>query len=65
MTKMTLVYNINKELRKVNDRIDQKIVRGESYDREARRHRELRTQLRQVERDAAFSRSFSLMSFFF
>lgn len=65
MTRMTLVYSINKELRKVNDRIDQKIIKGESYDREARRHRELRSQLRQVERDAAFNRSYSLMSFFF
>jgi hypothetical protein len=64
MSKMTMVFSINKELRKINDQIDRKIVKGESYDREARRHRELRSQLRQVERDAAFNRSYSLMSFF-
>ncbi len=65
MTKMSLVYTISKELRKLNDMIDHKIIKGESYDREARRHKDLRLQLRKVERDAAFSRSFSLMSFFF
>ena len=65
MTKMSLVYMISKELRKVNDKIDQKIVRGMSYDRESQRLKQLVSQLRQVERDAAFNRSFSLMSFFF
>ena len=65
MTKMSLVYMISKELRKLNDKIDHKIVRGMSYDRESQRHKQLLSQLRQVEREAAFSRSFSLMSFFF
>lgn len=65
MSKMSLVYTISKELRKLNDMIDHKIVKGESYDREARRHRDLRHKLERVERDAAFNRSFSLMSFFF
>lgn len=62
---MSLVYSINREIRKLNNQIDHKIVKGETYEREARRHRQLRSQLRQVERDAAFNRSFSLMSFFF
>lgn len=64
MSKMSLIYMINRELRKLNQQIDKKIIKGEAYEREARRHRELRSQLRQVERDAAFGRSFGLASFF-
>jgi hypothetical protein len=48
MSKTTLTKEIQKELEKLNDRIDRKIIKGHSYDKEARRHRELMATLRQL-----------------
>jgi hypothetical protein len=41
MSKHTLDKEIQKELRKLNDRIDRKIIKGQSFRVEARRHKEL------------------------
>ncbi len=65
MTKMTLMFRIRKELRKLNDRIDCKIVKGEAYERESRRHKDLILQLRRLESEASMARTFSLASFLF
>lgn len=64
MTKLTHIYTLNKEIARVNKKIDQKILKGEAYNREARQHKVLRSQLRQIEKDAAFSRSFRILSIF-
>jgi|GEM_PF-1890107 len=48
MSKTTLTKEIHKELEKLNDRIDRKIIQGRSYDKEAQRHRELMATLRRI-----------------
>lgn len=65
MTKMSLARMINGELKKLNEQIDKKIVKGQSYFRESRRHRDLRLQLRRVESEASLTRSLSFVSFLF
>ncbi len=62
---MTFMFSIRKEINKINKRIDQKIVKGESYDREARRHKDLVVQLRKLESEASLARTLSLASFLF
>ena len=51
MSKHTLGKEIQKELRRINDRIDHKIIRGLSFRYEARRHKELCNTLRQIHGD--------------
>ena len=51
MSKATLSKEIEKELAKLNDRIDRKIIKGQSFEREARRHRELLSTLRRMHED--------------
>ncbi len=41
MSKHTVAREIERELERINDRIDRAIIRGRSYTGEARRHREL------------------------
>lgn len=65
MSKMTLMYVINKEIKHLNSKIDRKIVKGISYERDARRHRELVHKLRRLESEASLARTFSLASFMF
>ena len=65
MSKMSLMFSIRKELRKINDRIDSKIVRGESYDKEARRHKQLVIDLRRLESEASIARTWAMASFLF
>ncbi len=65
MQKMSLMFSIRKELRKLNDKIDTKIVRGETYDREAKRHKQLVSDLRRLESEASMARTWALASFLF
>lgn len=65
MRRMTFMFSIRKEINKINRRIDQKIIKGESYDREARRHKDLVVQLRKLESEASLARTLSLASFLF
>jgi hypothetical protein len=65
MRKMSLMFAIRKELRKLNDRIDAKIVKGETYERESKRHKDLVLQLRRLESEASFTRTFAFASFLF
>jgi hypothetical protein len=48
MSKRTLEKEIKKELQKLNDTIDRKIVRGVSFRDEARRHRNLLVTLQRM-----------------
>lgn len=48
MSKHALSKEIQRELAKLNDAIDRKIVRGQSFVREARRHKELLCTLRRI-----------------
>jgi hypothetical protein len=52
MNKITLFNEINKELKKLNDRIDAKIIRGRSYEREAQRHKDLLSTLERISRES-------------
>ncbi len=59
MSKTQLHKSIVHEIGRVNDRIDIKILRGKSYQREAQRHRILVTQLARLERSGVRSGWFS------
>jgi hypothetical protein len=65
MKRMSLMFAINRELRAINKRIDQKIVKGISYERESSRHKSLVSQLRRLESEASLARTFALASFLF
>jgi len=65
MSKMSLMFSIRKELRKLNSKIDAKIVRGEPYERESRRHKQLVSDLRRLESEASMARTWALASFLF
>ncbi len=59
MSKIQLHKSIVHEIGRVNDRIDIKILRGKSYQREAERHRMLVVQLGRLERGGIRSGWFS------
>lgn len=63
MTKMTLMYVLNKEIKTLNSKIDKKIVKGQSYFREARKHRELVHKLRKLESEASLARTLTYAFF--
>jgi|JI9StandDraft_1071089.scaffolds.fasta_scaffold1376973_1 hypothetical protein len=63
MSKYTFKYSVHDELKRLNDTIDRKILRGESYGKEARIHRKLRNQLSRMKRMSWLSRSFGFASF--
>ncbi len=63
MSKTKFAYSIHDELSRLNDRIDQKIIKGLSYAQEARLHRKLRSQLGHIRRSAWLTRSFRFASF--
>lgn len=65
MRRMTFMFSIRKEISKLNKRIDTKIVKGESYERESKRHKDLVQQLRKLESEASLARTLSLASFLF
>ena len=50
MSKQQYLRALNKEIQKLNGLIDDKILHGHDYKREARRHKELLRQLRKMER---------------
>lgn len=51
MNKKTLFKEINKEIQTLNNKIDKKIVKGRSYEKEARRHKELLFTLKRIHED--------------
>ena len=57
MSKRHLESLLREELVRINDTIDQKIIRGLSYTKEARRHKFITARLRQLnKRSGWFSR---------
>jgi hypothetical protein len=50
MTQTQYAHALNQELQKLNEKIDLKIVYGESYASEARRHKMLLEQARKLKR---------------
>lgn len=65
MKRMSLMFAINRELRSINKKIDEKIVKGISYEKESSRHRNLVSQLRRLESEASLARTFAMASFLF
>lgn len=55
MSKFKLVYNVQKEIKKLNNTIDLKIIKGLPYRAEARRHRFLMSQFNSFEKQPSFS----------
>lgn len=51
MSKKQLVNTIVQELGQLNERIDMKIIRGISYNRDAARHKALLSQFRRAHRE--------------
>ena len=69
MSKQNLGKAIQRELEVLNDVIDQKIIKGLSYTREARRHKFLISSIARLRRASHtqsgwFSKSFGLVSTF-
>ena len=54
MSKATLAREIHKELERLNQSIDEKILKGQRFSLEARRHKELLATLRRIEGDTRF-----------
>jgi len=63
MSKNQLTHSIAVELRKLNEVIDMKIVRGQAYRAEARRHKELLSRLNRANRERSFFGAFRMASF--
>ena len=61
MKRFTLIYMISKEIRNINRAIDQKIMKGVSYSKEAQRHKDLVQKLRRVESQAAIARTLAFL----
>lgn len=61
MTRHQYIKIIERELEKLNKRIDRKILRGEEYIREAREHKMLLYKIRQHSRRNFFERLFGLI----
>ncbi len=62
MSKQNVEKALKKELKVINEIIDSRIIRGLSYSKEARRHKEILNSLANMKRNGAwFSRSFSLV----
>ena len=64
MSTNKLISTIQKELENLNENIDLKILKGQSYKRESRRHKQLLSQLRQIRYKSFFDRSFSFLTLF-
>jgi hypothetical protein len=65
MSSNTFKKAIEQELRKLNEEIDSKIVKGLSYMKESKRHKTLLRQLNSFNRHTSlFQRSFNLVTTF-
>ncbi len=61
MTQRRYKNSIERELQKLNDRIDSKIISGINYSDDARRHRMLRGLMKTTRKRSFFGRIFSLV----
>ncbi len=64
MSKLELMSNIKSEIRKVNRAIDQKILRGLPYTREAHYHKILTARLSLMNQTRFLARSMRMVSMF-
>ncbi|MDB5238792.1 MAG: hypothetical protein JWO00_127 [Candidatus Parcubacteria bacterium] len=66
MSKHQIVKSLRSEVKKINYVIDQKIIQGVPYSREARRHKFLISQLNRLapQRSSWLSRSMSFVTMF-
>ena len=65
MSSNTFRKTIESELKKLNDKIDLKIIKGLKYDKEAQHHKFLLRQLQGFSKQSGwFQKSFSLVSTF-
>lgn len=66
MSKYEIVKSLKYEIKKINYVIDQKIIQGQPYYREARRHKFLISQLSRLapQKQSWFSRGLSFASLF-
>jgi hypothetical protein len=55
MSQFKLAYNVQKEIKKLNNTIDLKIIKGLPYKAEARRHKFLMTQFNSFEKQPSFN----------
>lgn len=65
MTRTQYTKVIERELRALNEKIDRKIMRGESYSEESRKHKSLLQKMKLQEHKSAFGRLFSGINFGF
>jgi hypothetical protein len=65
MSKSELKHNLKTEIKKVNKVIDQKIIRGLSYSREAHYHRILRARLHILKKASFVARMKTVSAFLF
>jgi len=67
MSKIKTIYNVEKEIKKLNSAIDLKIIKGLPYKAEARRHRFLMSQFNSFERRPRinfFQKTFNIFASF-
>lgn len=63
MTRQQYTKNIYQELRALNERIDYKILRGQRYTDESRRHKALLRQIRAQSSKSLFDRFTNIFQF--
>jgi hypothetical protein len=64
MNSVASIQLAKREIKKLNRLIDQKIIRGESYRHESRRHKELVHRLHGLSQNSWFERTFMSFSLF-
>lgn len=64
MSKEKLVKTLNREIEEINQTIDMKVIKGESYRNEARRHKLLHSMLQDMRTKVQVNK-FSFSSFLF
>jgi len=62
MSQKQYLKSVEREIQKINQKIDLKIIRGEDYSREARDHKLLLKKIRYQNRKNFFSKFFNKMS---
>ena len=63
MSKKKLFHAVSRELAKINEQIDNKIIKGVSYRQDATRHKMLMSQLASARQRSGLARAFSFLSF--
>ena len=64
MSKSETIHNMKIEIKRLNRLIDEKIVQGQPYQLESRKHKLLRAQLSVIKRKSFVARSMRLVNMF-